>query len=214
MKLSAPLYSSPRRHDLPCRSFTRIFFQGITGSIDSSCARCMVEFGTPIRRGGQDVESRPVFDTVADAVRITGATCSFIVVPAQAVLDAGIEAANSGMSLAVVQADQANEAAVPFPYRQPVPRACAREIPNPRSRSSKTWNRRKAVAKHLMTPKAENADRIVLIHGWLAQRLRALRKRQVEERLQRSLCKKDRECMYRHCKHWRDWNLVFSQPNG
>lgn len=62
--------------------------------------------------------------------------------------------------------------------------------------------------------KTETSDRTVLMPGWLTDTLRALRKRQIEERLKRGLCEKSRECRYQHCKKWHDWNLVFCQPNG
>lgn len=102
---------------------SRILIQGVTGSIGRSFARRMVEFDTPLvggvtpGRGGQDVEGRPVFDTVADAVRVTGATCSLIVVPAPAVLDAVIEAADANIPLAVIYTE-----GVPV---QDVMRSCA-----------------------------------------------------------------------------------------
>lgn len=68
--------------------------------------------------------------------------------------------------------------------------------------------------KRFDNTKTINADRTVLIPVRLAERLRALRKRQVEERLARALCGKGRGCRYQHCKDWHDWDLVFCQENG
>ena len=67
---------------------TRLVIQGITGREGSFHARQMVEYGTKVvagvtpGKGGQQFEGKvPVFNTVADAVRATGANTAVIYVP-------------------------------------------------------------------------------------------------------------------------------------
>jgi succinyl-CoA synthetase alpha subunit len=68
---------------------TKVIVQGITGRDGSFHAKSMREYGTAVvggvtpGKGGQSVEGIPVFDTVEDAVRKTGADCSVIFVPAR-----------------------------------------------------------------------------------------------------------------------------------
>ena len=52
-------------------------------------------------KAGQDVEGIPVFDTVADAVRETGANTSMIFVPPRFAAEAILEAADAGVALVV-----------------------------------------------------------------------------------------------------------------
>ncbi|HUU30111.1 MAG TPA: succinate--CoA ligase subunit alpha [archaeon] len=87
---------------------TRVIVQGITGSEGSFHARQMIEYGTRVvagvtpGRGGQTFDSMvPIFDTVADAVRDTGANASVIFVPAAFAADAIAEAAASDLGLVV-----------------------------------------------------------------------------------------------------------------
>jgi succinyl-CoA synthetase alpha subunit len=87
---------------------TRVLVQGITGREGSFHARQMLEYGTQIvggvtpGKGGQQFEGIvPVFNTVADAVRATGADCSVIYVPPTAAAAAIMEAADAGIALIV-----------------------------------------------------------------------------------------------------------------
>jgi len=86
---------------------TRVIVQGITGRDGSFHAEAMIEYGTRVvggvtpGKGGQNVGTIPVFDTVAEAVEKTGAQCSVIFVPAVFAPDAIREAADSGISLIV-----------------------------------------------------------------------------------------------------------------
>jgi succinyl-CoA synthetase alpha subunit len=87
---------------------TKVLVQGITGSAGSFHARQMMAYGTALvagvtpGRGGSHFEDEvPVFDTVADAVRKTGATASAIFVPPVGAADAIVEAAEAGMALVV-----------------------------------------------------------------------------------------------------------------
>jgi succinyl-CoA synthetase alpha subunit len=84
---------------------TRLVVQGITGREGEFHTRQMIEYGTNVvagmtpNKGGQRaVDGRvPVFDTVADAVRETGANTSCIYVPASGAPDAILEAVGAGI---------------------------------------------------------------------------------------------------------------------
>jgi succinyl-CoA synthetase alpha subunit len=84
---------------------TRLVVQGITGREGEFHSRAMLEYGTPIvagvtpGKGGQAAldGAVPVFDTVAEAVRVTGANTSCIFVPAGGAPDAVLEAVAAGI---------------------------------------------------------------------------------------------------------------------
>src|SRR4029450_12276321 len=84
---------------------TRLLVHGITGREGEFHARAMLEYGTPIvagvtpGKGGQTaVDGRvPVFDTVVDAVRETGANTSCIFVPAAGAPRPGMGAGGAGI---------------------------------------------------------------------------------------------------------------------
>jgi succinyl-CoA synthetase alpha subunit len=85
---------------------TRLLVQGITGSAGGFHAKQMIEYGTKVvagvtpGRGGEKFESSvPVFDTVADAVKATGANATVIFVPPPGAADAILEAFDSGVAL-------------------------------------------------------------------------------------------------------------------
>jgi len=87
---------------------TKLVVQGITGRDGSFHAKQMMEYGTQVvagvtpGKGGQRFEGTvPIFNTVADAVQATGANTSVIYVPPPFAADAIMEAAASGVSLAV-----------------------------------------------------------------------------------------------------------------
>lgn len=86
---------------------TRLVVQGLTGKEGSFHARQMREYGTNIvagvtpGKGGATYEGIPVFNTVADAVRETGANTSITYVPPAYAADAIMEAADAGISLVV-----------------------------------------------------------------------------------------------------------------
>jgi succinyl-CoA synthetase alpha subunit len=88
-------------------SATRLLVQGITGREGSFHATQMVEYGTAVVGGvtpggkGKTVAGAPVFDTVAEAVRETGANASIIYVPARFAPDAIYEAVDAGIPLVV-----------------------------------------------------------------------------------------------------------------
>jgi succinyl-CoA synthetase alpha subunit len=87
---------------------TRVLVQGITGYQGEFHTRRMLDFGTKVvagmtpGKGGQNVAGVPVFDTVADAVKDTGATASCIFVPARGVKDAALEAIASRLNPIVI----------------------------------------------------------------------------------------------------------------
>ena len=86
---------------------TRLLVQGLTGREGTFHARQAAEFGTTVvggvtpGKGGTTHEGWPVFDTVADAVRETGANASVVFVPPRAAADAILEAADAGLPLVV-----------------------------------------------------------------------------------------------------------------
>jgi succinyl-CoA synthetase alpha subunit len=84
---------------------TRLLVQGLTGREGTFHALACREYGTQVvagvtpGKGGTVHEGIPVFDTVADAVRETGANASMIFVPPPFAADAIVEAADSGVAL-------------------------------------------------------------------------------------------------------------------
>ena len=87
---------------------TKVIVQGFTGKEGSFHAEQCIDYGTNIvggvtpNKGGQEHLGKPVFNTVADAVKTTGATVSMIFVPPAFVGDAVMEAAEAGIELAVI----------------------------------------------------------------------------------------------------------------
>jgi len=87
---------------------TRVIVQGITGRIGSIQTRWMLAYGTKVvggvtpGKGGSAVEGVPVFDSVEEAVKHTGANASVFFVPAAFVLDAFLETVDAGVKLIVV----------------------------------------------------------------------------------------------------------------
>jgi len=90
---------------------TKILVQGITGDFGARHARLSLDYGTQVvagvtpGKGGQFFEHGahrvPIFNSVADAARATGATVSAIFVPPPFAADAILECADAGLDLAV-----------------------------------------------------------------------------------------------------------------
>ncbi|MGD7653798.1 MAG: succinate--CoA ligase subunit alpha [Verrucomicrobiales bacterium] len=87
---------------------TKVLIQGITGSFGARHTKLSMEYGTNIvagvtpSKGGQKFENKvPIFDTVSEAVKETGATASAIFVPPAFAADAILEAADAGIELIV-----------------------------------------------------------------------------------------------------------------
>ena len=87
---------------------TTLIVQGITGRDGSFHTRQMIEYGTNVvggvtpGKGGQKFDEKvPIFNTVAEAARETGANTSVIYVPPMYAADAIMEAADAGVTLIV-----------------------------------------------------------------------------------------------------------------
>lgn len=86
---------------------SKVLVQGFTGTEGSFHASQMIEYGTNVvggvtpGKGGTLHLEKPVFNTVADAVRETGADVSIIFVPPAFAADAVMEAADAGIALVV-----------------------------------------------------------------------------------------------------------------
>jgi succinyl-CoA synthetase alpha subunit len=87
---------------------TKVLVQGITGSFGARHAQLSLEYGTQIvagvtpGKGGQRFDDRvPIFDTVAEAAKQTGATASAIFVPPAFAADAILEGVDAGLDLVV-----------------------------------------------------------------------------------------------------------------
>lgn len=87
--------------------YTRVLVQGITGRDGSFHTRQMLDYGTSVVAGvtpgkkGQTQDGVPVFNTVQEAARETGANCSIIFVPPRFAADAVLEAADAKIPLII-----------------------------------------------------------------------------------------------------------------
>ncbi len=87
---------------------TKVIVQGFTGKEGTFHSEQCMAYGTKIvggvtpNKGGMTHLGKPVFNTVEDAVKATGATVSMIFVPPAFVADAVMEAADGGIELAII----------------------------------------------------------------------------------------------------------------
>ncbi len=87
---------------------TKVLYQGLTGSqgrfygLRNQAYGTKVVAGTNPKKAGTDVEGIPIYGSVAEAVKETGATASCVFIPAPGVADAVVEAAEGGVKLIVV----------------------------------------------------------------------------------------------------------------
>ncbi len=86
---------------------SKVIVQGFTGTEGTFHASQMIEYGTQLvggvtpGKGGQSHLGRPVYNTVSDAVKKTGANVSIIFVPPAFAADAILEAADAGVALVI-----------------------------------------------------------------------------------------------------------------
>ena len=90
---------------------TKLLIQGITGEFGARHAKLSIDYGTQVvagvtpNKGGQFFEHGgkkvPIFDTVGEAVKQTGATASAVFVPPPFAADAILEGVNAGLDLVV-----------------------------------------------------------------------------------------------------------------
>ncbi len=100
-----------RRMSILVTPSTRVLIQGITGSFGARHAQLSIEYGTHVvagvtpGKGGQFFEHAgarvPIFDTVGEAVRETGAQASAVFVPPAFAGDAILEGVDAGLDLVV-----------------------------------------------------------------------------------------------------------------
>jgi succinyl-CoA synthetase alpha subunit len=87
---------------------TKVVYQGLTGSQGRFYGLLNRDYGTNVvagtnpKKAGTDVDGIPIFASVGDAVRETGANASCVFIPAPGVRDAVIDAAEGGVELVVV----------------------------------------------------------------------------------------------------------------
>ncbi|MEO5839395.1 MAG: succinate--CoA ligase subunit alpha, partial [Acidimicrobiales bacterium] len=87
---------------------TKVIYQGLTGSQGKYYGLLNREYGTKVvagtnpKKAGTDVDGIPIFASVADAVKATGATASCVFIPAAGVKSAVMEAAEGGVTFIVV----------------------------------------------------------------------------------------------------------------
>ena len=90
---------------------TKIIIQGFTGKMGTFHAEEMIKYGSNIvggvtpGKGGQKHLGKPVFNTVKDAAKHTGATASVLFVPPTFAADSAMEAADAGIKICVAIVD-------------------------------------------------------------------------------------------------------------
>ncbi len=90
---------------------TKVLVQGFTGKIGTFHAKEMLEYGTQVvggvtpGKGGQTHLGLPVFNTMKNAVKQTGADASIVFVPASFAADSIMEAADAGIKICVAITD-------------------------------------------------------------------------------------------------------------
>ena len=90
---------------------SKIIIQGFTGKMGTFHADEMIKYGSNVvggvtpGKGGSKHLDRPVFNTVKEAVKQTGATASILFVPPAFAADSAMEAADAGIKICVAIVD-------------------------------------------------------------------------------------------------------------
>lgn len=90
---------------------SKILIQGFTGKMGTFHAEEMIKYGSNViggvtpGKGGQKHLERPVFNTVKEAVKNTGANVSILFVPPAFAADSAMEAADAGIKICVAIVD-------------------------------------------------------------------------------------------------------------
>jgi succinyl-CoA synthetase alpha subunit len=112
---------------------TKVIVQGLTGGQGRFYGLRNRDYGTKVvggvspKKAGSDVDGIPVFASVDEAVKETGATATMVIVPAPAAATAAIEAAEAGLELVVVVTE-----GIPMHDEARTFNTVARDFPNTR----------------------------------------------------------------------------------
>jgi succinyl-CoA synthetase alpha subunit len=112
---------------------TKVIVQGLTGGQGRFYGLRNRDYGTKVvggvspKKAGSDVDGIPVFASVTEAVKETGATATMVIVPAPAAAAAAIEAAEAGLELVVVVTE-----GIPMHDEARTFNTVARDFPNTR----------------------------------------------------------------------------------
>ena len=150
--------------------------QGLFHGLRNKAYGTKIVGGTNPKRGGEEIEGIPVFASVAEAVKETGATASFISVPPRGAADAIMEAAEAGIAfiVCITEGIPAQDEAVAYNRlveEFPGTRLLGPELP--RDHQPREVQHRHHLGRHRAAGRA-GGDRLALGHADLPGPARAL----------------------------------------